>query len=113
MDTVERKQETKAVKDALKAAGINSRVEHGKGTAWSWLEINVGSADQFGEHTIDEYQSHISCKPCQKIHEIEDRALKITLEVTGRGKHYNHNICMLTQKHWNKSTNQSEEIYQS
>jgi len=36
-----RREETKAVKDALKAAGINARVTHGTGTAWGWLEIHI------------------------------------------------------------------------
>lgn len=36
------KSETKAVKEALKKAGIEAKVKHGRGTAWGWLEINMG-----------------------------------------------------------------------
>jgi hypothetical protein len=37
----EHKSETKAVKEALKKAGIEAEVKHGRGTAWGWLEINI------------------------------------------------------------------------
>ncbi|HUW68552.1 MAG TPA: hypothetical protein VMW20_11025, partial [Candidatus Nanoarchaeia archaeon] len=36
------KSETKAVKEALKKAGIEAEVKHGRGNAWGWLEINIG-----------------------------------------------------------------------
>ncbi len=37
------KEETKAVKKALADAGIKAKVTHGRGTAWGWLHINIGS----------------------------------------------------------------------
>ncbi len=41
---IERKQETKLVKDALCEAGYkNISVRHATGTAWGWLEIRVGN----------------------------------------------------------------------
>jgi hypothetical protein len=36
------KSEIKAVKEALRKAGIEAEVGHGRGTAWGWLEINIG-----------------------------------------------------------------------
>lgn len=37
------REETKAVKKAIADAGIDAKVTHGKGTAWGWLHINIGS----------------------------------------------------------------------
>lgn len=107
-----RNEETKLVKDALAAAGINSRVGHGKGTAWGWLELNVGSADQFGNHVIDEGQSHHDCPPCRKIWAVHDAALKIAQAVTGRTGENNGDIVVLTQQGWNQTRRASEEIVQ-
>jgi hypothetical protein len=50
---MDRKEETKIVKAALAAAGINARIDHGKGTVWGWLHVNIGAGQQFGEHTHD------------------------------------------------------------
>ena len=36
------KSETQAMKEALKKAWIEAEVKHGRGTAWGWLEINIG-----------------------------------------------------------------------
>ena len=38
---VDRKTETKMVKDALAAAGIMAKVRHGTGTACGWLHIQI------------------------------------------------------------------------
>jgi len=65
------REETKAVKQALKDAGINASVGHGTGTAWSWLEISVdGGVDR----------------------ELRERVISIALEVTDRHGDYNGNI---------------------
>jgi hypothetical protein len=55
-----RGQETKAVKEALQKAGINARVTHGKGTAWGWLQINIGAGQDFGEH--EKGDRHTLCR---------------------------------------------------
>lgn len=42
------REETKAVKTALTAAGIPFRkVGHGTGTAWSWLDIYLNGIDDY------------------------------------------------------------------
>ena len=40
-----RSEETKAVKNALKAAGFDTKVTHGKGTAWGWIDIRMNETD--------------------------------------------------------------------
>jgi len=35
------KSETKAMKEALKKAGIEAEVRHGRWTAWGWLETEL------------------------------------------------------------------------
>ena len=49
---MERKEETKAVKRALKAVGIKARVEHGRGTASGWLYIYIDPALKMREKAI-------------------------------------------------------------
>lgn len=98
---LERKQETKLVKNELAKYGINARVGHGKGTAWGWLEINVGNGQQFGiEHIKDEYNSHRNCPLCKAAHIIANFAEKKAQEVTGRHGEYGGNILVLSQDHW-------------
>jgi hypothetical protein len=107
-----RSEETKLVKDALAKAGINAFVGHGTGTAWGWLHINVGSAEQFGPHVEDEGHSHYYCPACKRIREISDRALKIAQEVTGRHGDYDGEINVYTQKRWDAKLKQAVEIIQ-
>lgn len=85
---MERKEETKAVKRGLVNHGINARVGHGRGTAWGWLEINVGKGQQFG----DEHRRAANI--------IMHFAVKIALEITGRRGDYDGRISCLTQDHW-------------
>ena len=95
-----RSQETKLVKDALKASGINSEVSHGHGTAWGWLHINVGSSEQFGPHTVGEHESHYDCAPCKRTRELAKMALEIAQQVTGRHGQYDGCINVHTQRGW-------------
>ena len=44
-----KREETKAVKKALQAAGMNVRVEHGKGTSAWWLYIFLVDMSRRGE----------------------------------------------------------------
>lgn len=97
---MERKAETKAVKKELEKHGINARVGHGRGTAWGWLEINVGEGQQFGEHILDEHQTHRNCPRCKAAHIISGFATKIAQAITGRNGEYDGNISCLTQHHW-------------
>jgi len=62
-----RNEETKLVKNALKNAGFNSRVKHGTGTAWGWLDIKILNTEN------------------QKW---RDTILRIVQEVTGRRGDY-------------------------
>lgn len=41
-----RKEETKIVKDALKKVGIEAKVKHGTGTAYGWLKIYIPNRSQ-------------------------------------------------------------------
>lgn len=109
---MKRHEETKIVKDALKSVGINAKVEHGHGTAWGWLHINIGSSDQYEHNRTSLAHEYRSCVICQAHRELADVALEVTQKVTGRHGEYSGNINVYTQKHWNKSKNVSEEIYQ-
>lgn len=75
------KEETKAVKAALKAANIPfTRVGHGKGTAWGWLEINVGYQEDWK----------------QSIH-LRTLAIMAAQQVTGRHGDHDGDILVLAQ----------------
>ena len=71
-------EETKAVKDALRKAGIPFRkVGHGSGTAWAWLEIYLGTQENYRE-----YHSEV---------------LNIAQAVTGRYGEHHGEIFILAQ----------------
>jgi len=96
-----RKEETKIVKAELAKYGINARVSHGRGTGWGWLDINVGSGQQFSdEHILDDCNTHRNCPMCKAARLISEFAQKIAQQVTGRGGEYGGNILCLTQNHW-------------
>ena len=103
------KSETKAVKAALRAAGINAKVGHGSGTAWAWLEINIGSGQQFGEH-VERWSGHQPCGHCRDIGAMRTKTQEIALQVTGRAGDRGGEILVLTQDHWNQSKKLSEPI---
>ena len=46
-----KREETKAVKAALEAAGFNARVGHGTGTASWWLHIKIADMSRRTEAT--------------------------------------------------------------
>lgn len=73
---MDRKAETRAVKQALKDAGIACRVRHGTGTAWGWLDIHMGEVP---------YSRELSHKVKQ-----------IAQDITGRRGTYDGNINV----HW-------------
>ncbi|MBA7710599.1 hypothetical protein ES703_119544 [subsurface metagenome] len=82
------REETKAVKAALAAAGIPAKVGHGKGTAWSWLEINIGK---------DLYPDENSPRLSQEWRERHNKALMIAVEASGRTAESGREILILTQ----------------
>ena len=95
--------EVTAVKRALLLAGINARVGHGRGTAWGWLEINIGAGQQWGEHVnIDPERPGCaaSCNRCRQLQAMRILALKIAQAVTGRHGDYSGEINIFTQDHW-------------
>lgn len=102
-------EETKAVKAALKAAGINADVGHGKGTAWAWLEINVGKSPHKPHDPRDP-----SCSFCDRRHnELVKNVIRIAQEVTGRHGDNGGQILVLTQDGWSKSQKKSYPIEQA
>ena len=87
----DRRQETKAVKAALKAAGITAKVGHGTGTSWGWLYIEVGDQRQnFGEHDGREGRGDCSadCPACNMVGLLHRETLRIAQETTGRSGDY-------------------------
>jgi hypothetical protein len=90
---MDRKEETKIVKNALKQAGIKASVGHGAGTAWGWLEIRIEKLTEWGEHIINpETNDHRDCPYCKRRHAIGQQALQIALQVTGRHASYDGRI---------------------
>jgi len=71
-------QETRAVKRALATVGIPAKVSHGKGTAWAWLEINLGLG-------------------ARENRELQAGVLAIAKDITGRTGDYNGEILILAQ----------------
>lgn len=105
------KDETKAVRAALGAAGIDATVGHGRGTGWGWLEINVGSCEQFGSHERDSRTTcRRSCRHCLNYKALTETALKIAKEVTGRHGEYDGEIRVLAQDHWDRKRKCSVSI---
>lgn len=95
------REETKAVKNALRRAGINPKsVGHDRGTAWGWLVINLGPNPSGLEHIRREDTPWIcvgNCPACERNHEIEREVIRIAQEVTGRHGDYEGEIQVLTQ----------------
>lgn len=81
-------EETKAVKQALKKAGIPFlSVRHGSGTSWGWLKINIGPDPDNENLTYPgEWRKRI------------DDVLRIAHEITGRHGEYDGQINVLTQE---------------
>lgn len=72
------RSETKAVKAALRKAGIPfTKVGHGTGTAWAWLEIYLGNQ---ANHKLYGQQT-----------------LSLAKSITGRTGEYNGDILILGQ----------------
>ena len=82
------REEVTAVKRALREAGIPFvSVRHGTGTAWAWLEINIGPDPNLKNWQFsEEWRKRI------------DQTLRIAQEVTGRHGDYDGEINILTQE---------------
>ena len=74
------REETQAVKQALTEAGIKFKsVGHGKGTAWAWLEINLGPI------------------PEKQYTALVNQTILATQAITGRHGDHHGDIMVLTQ----------------
>lgn len=72
------RDETRAVKQALTKARIPfSKIGHGRGTGWAWLEIYLGNRETYQRYA--------------------DKVLRIAQDVTGRTGDYNGEILILAQ----------------
>ena len=96
------REETKAVKAALDKAGITAEIGHGRGTSWSWLKINVGDGQQFGEHQREAGESYCpaNCPRCESQRDLHQKTLRIAKEVTGRSGDYDGEIQVQSQSGW-------------
>lgn len=109
-------EESKAVKEALTAAGINARVGHGRGTAWGWLEINIGNGPfQHNHETQGDAGTYCreDCPNSKWKRETREKVVKIAQEVTGRHGDYSGEINVMTQDHWDAKLNKSVPIPQN
>jgi hypothetical protein len=84
------REETKAVKSALAAAGIVAKVGHDRGTASCWLSIHVGPSPVPHEHT--DPLCPLNCLALQWTRETRARVIRIAQEVTGRRGDYDGEI---------------------
>ena len=85
------KEETKAVKKALADAGIKAKVTHGRGTAWGWLHINIGSPKERNGLKPEPFDYQYTEL------ELHRMVLKIAQETTGRHGEYDGEIIILAQ----------------
>jgi hypothetical protein len=94
------KDETKAVKVALLAAGLPVvRVGHGTGTAWGWLHIKLTESDRDhervngtdGQGTMYD-PCRYECPACIENRANHDAAIRIAQQVTGRCGQYDGDI---------------------
>jgi hypothetical protein len=119
---MERRQETNAVKGALRKAGIGvTRVAHGRGTAWGWMSVHITPTDTPHHVYIDapdrnsttvealrivtraERDAHNStsryrmscvsnCPGCEASRKQATDAYRVVGEVTGRTGEYNGRV---------------------
>lgn len=87
------KEETKAVKKALADAGIKAKVTHGRGTAWGWLHINIGSPKLRNGFRSEPFDHQYT----EEELELHRKVLKIAQDVTGRHGDYDGEIMILAQ----------------
>lgn len=94
------------MKEAPKKAGIEAEVKHGRGTAWGWLEINIGDPrlrnglkqGPFGSQYTDEERV------------LHDTVLKIAKDITSRRGDYNCEILELLQGWRTKSRTEVKKM---
>ena len=92
---MERREETKAVKAALKKAGYaDAKVQHGRGTAWGWMDVHFTM-----KHSVDctcakhSWGTMEAGDPCRAVWNSEhDAILRVVQETTGRSGDYHGRI---------------------
>ena len=87
---LERKEETKTVKESLTKLGYqNVKATHGRGTAWGWLTVEVSTPRPAG-CTCDFDNPHrypYYCDACRDtLHTNRTKITEILLETTGRSR---------------------------
>lgn len=92
---MDRKEETKIVKKALKNEGIKASVTHGKGTGWGWIEVNLG--DPTERNGVEKHPNGWSTRYTSTETELHEKVIKLVQDVTGRHGEYNGNISLLAQ----------------
>ncbi len=95
MSRMDRREETRIVKKALKEAGIKAKVSHGNGTAWGWIEINIG--DPVERNGIESRPDGWGDQYTTAERELHASVIKIVQSVTGRKGNYNGNISIHAQ----------------
>jgi len=106
------RSETKTVRQALQALGINAKITHGKGTAWGWLEINIGKLDEWPHNHAPQSYCPDNCPHWLIASSLRHIVLDTVKRTTGRHGDYNGEINILTQDHWNRKEKRTEPIPQ-
>lgn len=91
------KEETKAVKKALADAGIGAKVTHGRGTAWGWLHINIGSPKERNGLKLESSDCQHAYQYTEEELAFHRKVLKIAQEITGRHGEYDGEIIIIAQ----------------
>ena len=89
-----RNEETKAVKAALKSVGFAAKVTHGHGTGWGYLRVRVTDATPCTANH-DTYNGGTSRGDCPRCHAnvvLRQAVLPIIQKVTGRHGEYDGRI---------------------
>lgn len=92
------------MKEALKKAGIEAEVAHGRGTAWGWLEINIGDPRMRNGLKPPPFEYQYT----EEEQALHNKVLKIAQEVTGRHGDYDGNISLLAQE-WRKKSKHEDK----
>lgn len=95
MSRMDRRDETRIVKKALKQEGIKAKVSHGNGTGYGWIEVNLG--DPVERNGIEKHPNGWSTRYTTTEMGLHEKVIKLVQDVTGRHGKYNGNISLLAQ----------------
>lgn len=92
---MDRREETREVKKALKKEGIKAKVSHARGTAYGWIEIDLGNPkDRNGVEVHPRGWGERFTDIETALHE---QVISIVQTVTGRHGKYDGKISIYTQ----------------